>query len=320
MRKSWKQLSYLFLISIVLLLAACSSDETTTNENEGRDSEDEKIYIVTTIAQIGEPLSVIGGDRVNVESLMGPSIDPHVYNATQSDIDKIHDAELIFYNGLNLEVNMIEIFEKLSESKPAVSIGEAISEDDLLTDEDGALDPHIWFDIDLWKQALDRAVEELKEYSPDDADYFEENKQQYFSELDALKEEAEKLKEIPDDQRYLVTAHDAFGYFGRMHDIEVVGLQGLSTEDEIGVSDINETIDLIEKYRVPAIFVESTINPNSIEAVLEGAKEKGLDVEIGGELYSDAMGEPGTEEGTYIGMYRYNVNTIYEALTGGGNN
>lgn len=320
MRKSWKQLSYLFLISIVLLLAACSSDETTTNENEGTDSEDEKIYIVTTIAQIGEPLSVIGGDRVNVESLMGPSIDPHVYNATQSDIDKIHDAELIFYNGLNLEVNMIEIFEKLSESKPAVSIGEAISEDDLLTDEDGALDPHIWFDIDLWKQALDRAVEELKEYSPDDADYFEENKQQYFSELDALKEEAEKLKEIPDDQRYLVTAHDAFGYFGRMHDIEVVGLQGLSTEDEIGVSDINETIDLIEKYRVPAIFVESTINPNSIEAVLEGAKEKGLDVEIGGELYSDAMGEPGTEEGTYIGMYRYNVNTIYEALTGGGNN
>ena len=320
MRKSWKQLSYLFLISIVLLLAACSSDETTTNENEGTDSEDEKIYIVTTIAQIGEPLSVIGGDRVNVESLMGPSIDPHVYNATQSDIDKINNAELIFYNGLDLEANMIEIFEKLSNSKPAIAISESISEDDLLTDEDGALDPHIWFDIDLWKQALDRAVEELKEYSPDDADYFEENKQQYFSELDALKEEAEKLKEIPDDQRYLVTAHDAFGYFGRMHDIEVVGLQGLSTEDEIGVSDINETIDLIEKYRVPAIFVESTINPNSIEAVLEGAKEKGLDVEIGGELYSDAMGEPGTEEGTYIGMYRYNVNTIYEALTGGGNN
>ena len=319
MRKSWKQLSYLFMISIVLLLAACSSDETTTNENEGIDSEDGKIYIVTTIAQIGEPLSVIGGERVNVESLMGPSIDPHVYNATKSDIDKINNAELIFYNGLDLEANMIEIFEKLSNSKPAIAISESISEDDLLTDEDGALDPHIWFDIDLWKQALDRAVEELKEYSPDDADYFEENKQQYFSELEALKEEAEKLKEIPEEQRYLVTAHDAFGYFGRMHDIEVVGLQGLSTEDEIGVSDINETIDLIEQYQVPAIFVESTINPNSIEAVLEGAKEKGLEVEIGGELYSDAMGEYGTEEGTYIGMYRYNVDTIYEALTGGGN-
>ena len=319
MRKSWKQLSYLFMISIVLLLAACSSDETTTNENEGIDSEDGKIYIVTTIAQIGEPLSVIGGERVNVESLMGPSIDPHVYNATQSDIDKINNAELIFYNGLDLEANMIEIFEKLSNSKPAIAISESISEDDLLTDEDGALDPHIWFDIDLWKQALDRAVEELKEYSPDDADYFEENKQQYFSELEALKEEAEKLKEIPEEQRYLVTAHDAFGYFGRMHDIEVVGLQGLSTEDEIGVSDINETIDLIEQYQVPAIFVESTINPNSIEAVLEGAKEKGLEVEIGGELYSDAMGEHGTEEGTYIGMYRYNVDTIYEALAGGGN-
>ena len=121
MRKSWKQLSYLFMISIVLLLAACSSDETTTNENEGIDSEDGKIYIVTTIAQIGEPLSVIGGDRVNVESLMGPSIDPHVYNATQSDIEKINNAELIFYNGLNLEANMIEIFEKFGNSKPAIS-------------------------------------------------------------------------------------------------------------------------------------------------------------------------------------------------------
>lgn len=309
-----------FIAFTIIMLTACHSNDTSSNGNQQEYSNVDEIYVVTTIAQIAEPLSVIGGDRLYVESLMGPSIDPHVYNATQSDIEKIQNADLIFYNGLELEANMIEIFEKLSHSKPAVAVGESIPKDQLLTDEDGALDPHIWFDIDLWKEALDRAVEELKAYSPDDADFFEENKQQYFSELDGLKEEAEKLKEIPEAQRYLVTAHDAFGYFGRMHDIEVVGLQGLSTEDEIGVSDINETIALIEQYQVPAIFVESTINPNSIEAVLEGAKEKGLDVEIGGELYSDAMGDPGTEEGTYIGMYRYNVNTIYEALTGGGNN
>lgn len=310
---SFKRIFLFFFIVLTFILTACKANET----NEAN-SEDGTIYVVTTIAQISEPLSVIGGDRLHVESLMGPSIDPHVYNATQSDIEKINKADLIFYNGLELEANMIEIFGKLSDSKPAVAIGESVAKDKLLTDEDGAVDPHIWFDIDLWKEALDRAVEELKTYSPDDADYFEENKQKYFNELDTLKEEAKKLQQIPKEQRYLVTAHDAFGYFGRMHDIEVVGLQGLSTEDEIGVSDINETIELIEEYQVPAIFVESTINPNSIEAVLEGAKERGLNVEIGGELYSDAMGEPGTDEGTYVGMYRYNVNTIYDALTGGG--
>lgn len=313
----WRKIFSFVMILGLVLLAACSTNGETENESN---NDEGKIYVVTTIAQIGEPLSVIGGDRLHVESLMGPSIDPHVYNATQSDIGKIEKAELIFYNGLNLEANMIEIFEQISQSRPAVAISDAISEEDLLTDEDGSLDPHIWFHIDLWQEALDFAVEALKAYSPEDADYFEENKQQYFAELEALKKEAEKLADIPSDQRYLVTAHDAFGYFGYMHDIEVVGLQGLSTEDEIGVSDINETIDLIEQYQVPAIFVESTINPNSIEAVLEGAQEKGLDVVIGGELYSDAMGEPGTDEGTYLGMYRYNVDTIYEALTGGGNN
>ena len=311
-----RNMTLVFAIIGIFLLTACNGNEATNSDN----NTEGKIYVVTTIAQIGEPLSVIGGERVVVNSLMGPSIDPHVYNATQSDISKIEKAELIFFNGLNLEANMVEIFEKIGEAKPVLAIGESIDESNLLTDEEGSLDPHIWFHIDLWKEALDHAVEELKQYSPEDADYFEENKQDYFALLDELKKDAEKLQEIPVNNRYLVTAHDAFGYFGHMHGLEVVGLQGLSTDDEIGVSDINETIELIEKYEVPAIFLESTINPNSIEAVLEGAQNIGLNVELGGELYSDAMGEPGTEEGTYIGMYRYNVNTIYEALIGGGAN
>lgn len=310
-RFSRKMTSFVIILG-VFLLGACNSNNVIEDENSN------KIYIVTTTAQIAEPLSIIGGEHVHVESLMGPAIDPHVYHATQSDIQKIADAQIIFYNGLNLEANLVEIFDKLGESKPTLAIGEQVSADALLTDENGALDPHIWFHIDLWEEALDSAVETLKDYAPEEADYFEENKQQYFQALQELKAEAEKLAEIPESQRYLVTAHDAFGYFGYMHGIEVVGLQGLSTEDEIGVSDINETIALIEQYQVPAIFVESTINPNSIEAVLEGAQDKGIDVVIGGELYSDAMGEPGTDEGTYLGMYRYNVQTIYEALTGGG--
>lgn len=296
------------LISTLFVFFGCSSKDVEENG---------KIQIVTTISQIGEPLSVIGGDRVEVISLMGPSVDPHLYQATQSDFQTLDRADLIFYNGLNLEANMVEIFEQIGKTRPVLAIAETIDESDLLKDETGAIDPHVWFDIDLWKQALAAAVEELKAFSPDDAEYFEENKQKYFAELDKLKKEAEKLAEIPEEKRVLVTAHDAFGYFGRMHHMKVVGLQGLSTDAEIGVSDIHETIEMIKQYNVPAIFVESSVNDSSIQAVVEGASKEGIHVKRGGELYSDAMGEPGTEEGTYIGMYRHNVNTIYEALKKG---
>ena len=276
------------------------------------------IQIVTTISQIGEPIEVIGGDRVEVRSLMGPGVDPHLYKATQGDINKLQNADIILYSGLHLEGNMGEIFAKMSEIKTTVGLGESLDKEKLLMDEEGAIDPHIWFDIDLWKEALDVAVEELKKMSPDDADYFEENKQKYFSQLDELKKEAvEKLSSIPQKQRVLVTAHDAFGYFGRMYDIEVIGLQGLSTEDEVGLSDIGSTVQLLIEKQVPAVFVESSINQSSIQAVIDGASKEGLEVALGGELFSDAMGAKGTEEGTYLGMYHHNVNTIYQALTGG---
>ncbi|MDY0406442.1 zinc ABC transporter substrate-binding protein [Virgibacillus sp. 179-BFC.A HS] len=306
-----KKIGGYFILGFIILLAACNAEGASTSSDEG------KIGVVTTIAQIAEPLSVIGGEHIHVESLMGPSIDPHVYNATQSDMTKIEKADVIFYNGLNLEANMTSMLEKIAETKPAVAVGNAIPQNSLLKDDKGSVDPHIWFDIDLWQNALDSAVETLKKHAPEHADYFEENKQDYFSQLAALKKDAAKLVDIPEKQRYLVTAHDAFGYFGRMHDLHVIGLQGLSTEDEVGVSDINDTIAIIEKYQVPAIFVESSINANTIEAVLEGAKSKGMDVSIGGELFSDAMGKPGTEEGTYLGMYRHNIETIYQALSGG---
>lgn len=306
-----KKFFSLLMILTIGIVTACSPEEGTNEKDE------DKIQIVTTIAQIGEPLSVIGEDYLQVESLMGPSVDPHLYNPTQSDIKKVADAELIFYNGLTLEANMVEVFDSIRESKPVLAIGETVPEAKLLFDEDGAIDPHIWFDLDLWQLALDAAVEEIKAYAPEISNELEENKQQYFAELEKLKEESKVLADIPEKQRYLITAHDAFGYFGRMHDLEVIGLQGLSTEDEIGISDINHTIEIIKEYAVPAIFVESSISQDSIKAVIEGAKSDGIDVELGGELFSDAMGEPGTEEGTYLGMYRHNVNTIYQALTRG---
>jgi len=305
------------MLSLALVLSGCASGEPQTKRVSGDPVE--KIHIVTTIGQIAEPISVIGGDRVDVQSLMGPGVDPHLYNATQGDIQKLQGSDVVFYSGLHLEGNMTEIFEQIGKNKPVLAIADAIPKDQLLEDEAKAIDPHVWFDIDLWKLALDSAVEELKAFSPEDAEYFEQNKQDYFTKLDELKAEAkDKISQIPEAQRVIVTAHDAFGYFGRMHGMEVVGLQGLSTEDEIGLSDINGTIDTLLEHNIPAVFIESSINPASINAVIEGAAKKGLNVKLGGELFSDAMGEEGTTEGTYIGMYRHNVETIYHALTGSG--
>ncbi|KOR89619.1 metal ABC transporter solute-binding protein, Zn/Mn family [Paenibacillus solani] len=306
------------MLSLMLVLSACASGEAKQEGAAGKQAGD-KIRVVTTIGQIAEPISVIGGDRVEVLSLMGPGVDPHLYNATQGDIKKLDSGDVIFYSGLLLEGNMTEIFEQIGKNKPVLAIADAIPKDQLLQDDAQATDPHVWFDIDMWKLSLDSAVEKLKTLSPKDADYFEKNKQQYFAQLDELKAEAkDKLSQIPEEQRVMVTAHDAFGYFGRMHGLEVVGLQGLSTEAEIGLSDINGTIDILLQHKVPAVFVESSVNPASINAVIEGASKKGLDLKLGGELFSDAMGEEGTTEGTYIGMYRHNVETIYHALSGGG--
>lgn len=316
MKKMKSFLQVVFGFVFLLIVSACGTENTQTNEAD-LDSE-ETIHIVTTIAQIGEPMERIGGDRVEVTSLMGPGVDPHLYEATQGDIQTLQNADIVFYSGLHLEGNLVEIFSNLKKTKPTAALAESINENQLLRDEEGAIDPHVWFDLDLWKEALQHATEELKKYSPEDADYFEENKQAYFSQIDEVKTEAEgKLSSIPSDQRVLVTAHDAFGYFGRLFNIEVVGLQGLSTEDEVGISDIQSTINLLVEEQVPAVFVESSINQNSIKAVIEGATKTGLDVELGGELFSDAIGKAGTEEGTYLGMYRHNVNTIYQGLTRG---
>ncbi|WP_438350056.1 metal ABC transporter solute-binding protein, Zn/Mn family [Paenibacillus sp. FA6] len=309
-----RKLKFVFLmgLGLSLLLSACSS--TAENSVDGN-----KIKVVTTIGQIAEPISIIGGDRVHVVSLMGPGVDPHLYNATQGDIKKLANGDVIFYSGHHLEGKMGEIFEQINKTKPVLGITEGIPEEELLKDVAGAIDPHIWFDIDLWKQGLQAATEELKKISPEDAVYFETNKTAYFEQLDALKKETEdKLSQIPVEQRVLVTAHDAFGYFGRMYDMKVVGLQGLSTEAEIGISDIQSTIDLLIEYQIPAVFVESSINKSSITAVIEGASSAGLKVKLGGELFSDAMGADGTAEGTYIGMNRHNVEVIYQALTGKG--
>lgn len=301
-----------FVMLFFGLIVGCSSNA----ENTGA-SEEEPIQVVTTIAQIGNITAEVGGDAVEVESIMGPGVDPHLYDAVQGDIQKLNDADIIFYNGLHLEGQMGEIFEEMEQEKPTVAVAESIPEEDLLADpaSPDVSDPHVWFDISLWKKATETVRDELIKLDPDNEAVYNENTTEYLSQLDELETYAnEQFAEIPEESRVLVTAHDAFNYFGEAYGFDVIGLQGLSTESDYSVSDVQEIIDTLVERNIKGVFVESSVSERSINAVVEGAKEEGHEVSIGGELYSDAMGEEGTEEGTYIGMFRHNVDTIVASL------
>ncbi len=308
-----KLLSYLLIALLIMgavIIAGCNTEKRTESDNE-------KVVVTTTISQIADAVENIGREHVEVQSLMGPGIDPHLYKAKQSDIGKLQDADIIFYNGLHLEGKMLEIFEKMDAEKPTYAIANSIPKQQLRKDaaDETAMDPHVWFDIDLWKTALVQVTEGLIEIDPNNKEAYEKNAEQYFTKLDELKQYAEaEMAKIPEEQKVLVTAHDAFNYFGAKYHLEVMGLQGLSTDSEYGLRDVQNLVDTLVDRNIKAVFVESSISEKSINAVIEGAKDKNHQVEIGGELYSDAMGEEGTEEGTYIGMYKHNVDTIVEAL------
>ncbi|MEH7392865.1 zinc ABC transporter substrate-binding protein [Bacillus sp. JJ1503] len=306
-----KKLLGMLLVLSLFILGACSSDSSNGYQRG------EKLVVTTTISQIADAVKNIGGDKVDVQSLMGPGTDPHLYKATQGDIGKLQKADVIFYNGLHLEGKMLDVLEKMNKDKPTYAIGESLKEEELLLKADGkgAIDPHIWFDIDLWTGALKEVEKGLIKADPDNKAYYEKNAQEYFNKLKELKEfAAAEMEKIPSEQRVLVTAHDAFGYFGAAFNMEVEGLQGLSTDAEYGLGDVQKIVELLVTRNIKAVFIESSISERSINAVIEGAKKKGHDVKIGGELYSDAMGEEGTEEGTYIGMYKHNVNTIVNSM------
>ncbi|MEG9297947.1 zinc ABC transporter substrate-binding protein [Mangrovibacillus sp. Mu-81] len=307
-----KVMSLIGMIAILmggLILSGCRAAVSETPNN--------KVIVTTTIGQIGDAVKNIGGEHVEVHSLMGPGVDPHLYKAKQSDIGKLQEADIIFYSGLHLEGKMLEIFEKMNEEKPTYAIADSIPKDKLRKDaaDNTAMDPHVWFDIDLWKIALEQVRDGLIEKDPAHKEDYIRNTEKYFSELDELKKYAEQeMKKIPEEQRVLVTAHDAFNYFGAKYDLQVKGLQGLSTDAEYGLGDVQSLVNTLVDRNIKAVFVESSISEKSINAVIAGAEDKGHEVSIGGELFSDAMGKDGTDEGTYIGMYRHNVDTIVDAL------
>ncbi|QGQ47633.1 metal ABC transporter solute-binding protein, Zn/Mn family [Metabacillus sediminilitoris] len=296
-------------IAAICLLTACGNNQTSTKSND-------KVEVTTTTGQVADVVKNIGGDKVEVTSLMGPGVDPHLYQASQGDIKKLHDSDIIFYSGLHLEGKMGEIFEKMSNDKPTVAVADSIPEDMLLSaNSANTHDPHVWFDIQAWIHVVDEVEKELTKLSPDNEPLFKENAANYKKELMEMDQYAkEQINTIPKESRVLVTAHDAFKYFGHAYGLEVMGLQGLSTDSEYGLKDVQALVDLLVERNIKAVFIESSISEKSINAVVEGAKEQNHEVIIGGELFSDAMGEEGTEEGTYIGMFKHNVDTIVSSL------
>jgi manganese/zinc/iron transport system substrate-binding protein len=304
----------LFIAALALIAmtgVACGGDAAA--ENDGR------LYVVTTIGQIADAATIVGGDHVRVDSLMGPGTDPHLYTASARDVDKLRDADVVFYNGLFLEAQLEDILEQMSERQTVVPVSAGIDEGDLLPSSNYAdeYDPHIWFDVTLWAQGVEQIRDTLMEKDPAHAADYEANAAAYLAELAELHDYVQsQAARVPEGQRALVTAHDAFNYFGRAYGFEVLGLQGISTAAEAGTADVQNLADFITTRRIPAIFVESSVPVRNVEAVQAAVRARGFDVRIGGRLFSDAMGDAGTPEGTYVGMVRHNIDTIVTALSG----
>ncbi|MEJ8303756.1 metal ABC transporter solute-binding protein, Zn/Mn family [Saccharibacillus sacchari] len=301
----------LLCVMLVLVLAGCSGNGSAQGV-----SEDGKLLVTATTGMIGDAAREIGGEHVEVTTLMGPGVDPHLFKASQGDIRKLDRAAVVFYGGLHLEGNMERVLVKMAAQKTVVAVTDDMPRDRLIgSEETGEFDPHVWFNVDLWTIAAETVRDTLIEKDPANAEAYRKQGERYLNELKELDAYVrERMLEIPAEGRVLVTAHDAFGYFGKAYEVEVVGLQGISTAAEFGARDVSALRDYLVERNIKAVFVESSLPARSMQAIVAGAAQQGHDVTIGGELFSDAMGEPGTDEGTYIGMIRHNTDTIAEAL------
>ena len=304
------------VLVVSFLLSACSSS--------GGESQlplaERAINVVTTTGMIADIVKNVGGDRVQVTALMGPGVDPHLYKASEGDVLRLQEADVIFYNGLHLEAQMGDVLERLNDfGIRTVAVTDKIDRSLLQSPPEfqGNYDPHVWFDVTLWMKAAEQVSESLVELDPDSSSKYESNAQAYLAELEDLHQYVlDQADTIPTEQRILITAHDAFNYFGRAYGFDVRGLQGISTEAQAGTADVQALADFIVERQIPAIFVESSVPQRNVEAVQAAVQAKGFEVRIGGSLFSDAMGSEGTPEGTYIGMVRHNIDTIVTALTG----
>lgn len=278
-----------------------------------------RLKVVATTGMIADVVSVVGGALVDVQPLMGPGVDPHAYRQTRTDVLAMGRADLIVSNGLFLEAQLEDVLSDFSRRTTVLAAAEAVPQDELFGHEDyaGKFDPHVWMDPDLWAHVVDAVEGALIELDPDANAEISERAAAYRAELVDLKAYAtDVLGSVAGPSRVLVTAHDAFRYFGAAHDWDVAGIQGISTESEAGLARIAEVVDMLVTRNIEAVFVESSVSDRNVRALMEGAAARGHEVKIGGQLYSDAMGSPGTYEGTYLGMIDHNVTTIASALGG----
>lgn len=297
-----------FVIIATLWLGACSLPSQKSASN--------KVVCTTGIIADAVEQLLQGQDSISVSALMGPGVDPHLYKASQGDIKKLMDADLIIYNGLHLEGKMTELFEKMQQHTK-LAAAEAIPKDKLINSSNfaSAYDPHVWFDLKLWSIAVSAMADKLQEQYPALASRIGENEQSYLKEINSLHETLSIIvRQVSENQRVLITAHDAFEYFGRQYGFEVRGLQGISTSSEYGIRDVSNLAQFVYQQGIKAIFIESSIPKRAIEAVQAAVEELGGSVSLGGQLYSDALGATDGPAGTYLGMVRTNTNTIVEAL------
>jgi manganese/zinc/iron transport system substrate-binding protein len=296
---------------LILALAGCGP-------SGGDKAANGKINAVCTVGMITDIVHNVGGDEVQAVGLMGPGVDPHLYRATAGDVQKLEDADVIFYGGLELEGRMTDIFVKMAgRGTPTYPVSDKVPQSELREPPEfhGKFDPHIWFDVTLWKHAVEAVRDGLSKAKPASTETYKKNADEYLRKLDELHQYVQtETAKIPESQRVLVTAHDAFGYFGRQYKFEVIGIQGTSTATEAGAGALRKIADTIASRKIKAVFVESSVPRATIEALQKAVQSRGWNVVIGGQLFSDAMGKDGTPEGTYIGMVRHNVDTIVKAL------
>ncbi|MBN2227136.1 MAG: zinc ABC transporter substrate-binding protein [candidate division Zixibacteria bacterium] len=303
------------LLPVVLILMGCDGDA----KKAGDDLSQRKINVVTTTGMITDAVKNIGGERVSVNGLMGPGVDPHLYKASAGDVGRMQSADIIFYNGLHLEGAMAELFEKMARTTRTVAVADGIPAERLVSPPqfEGMHDPHVWFDVTLWMDVVRHIEKILAESDTVHAGVYHVNAAAYLARLAELDASIrEQVQTVPQNSRVIITAHDAFNYMGRAYGFEVRGLQGISTATEAGTRDVQELAMFIVERKIPAIFVESSVPRRTVEALQAAVEARGFAVAIGGELFSDAMGDPGTPEGTYIGMVEHNIHTIVHALIG----
>ena len=306
----------LLAAALLLVIGGCARQ---TSSNGAADFTERKMNVVVTTNIIGDLVRQVAGDRVTLTTLMGAGVDPHLYRASEGDVQTMAEADLVLYNGLHLEGKMTDVFAQMNErSVPTSALAADAVPDSLLipsAEYASSYDPHVWFDVQLWRRVTQHVGDVLARRDTARAEAYRSSADAYAQRLDSLHQYVmRQSKRIPEDRRVLVTSHDAFRYLGQAYDIEVRGLQGISTASEAGTQDVQTLADFVVTRRIPALFVESSVSPRGIEAVQAAVKAKGFQVQLGGTLYGDALGDRGTPTGTYIGALRHNIDTIVQGL------